>query len=227
MEALIKRRGERMGARVPVRLRLIEMVIDIPPHRARFPVEAKDVEVVRKISLRQRVAGTLGRVALRRVAVVERAVHLVRLVTEEFHDVDLAAVRPAAVAFVGGHHPDGGPDAFSFGQFGADVEPPIRPIALEPCANAGGGVIARAFGPGVMFPARFDEKKAVSHAGVVGDIVLQFVVAAAARVHLKLPLRGVEGVAVEFVIPNKRPAGRSVRRAGRANGEEDRGDKKR
>src|SRR5205823_12436256 len=111
----------------------------------------------------------------------------------EFQDVDLAAAGPAAVALVGGHHPDGGPDAFAFGQFGADVEPPIGPIALEPCANAGGGVIARPFGPGVMFPARFDGKEPVAHADIVGDIVLQVVVAGAARVYLKLQLRSVEG----------------------------------
>src|SRR6266403_1292261 len=99
----------------------------------------------------------------------------------------------------------------------------MRPIALEPRANAGRGVIARAFGTGAVFPARFDGKDAVAHADIVGDIVLQFVVAAAARVYLKFPLRGVEGVAVEFVTPNKFPAGRSAGRVGRATGEEEHG----
>src|SRR5437867_9045898 len=45
----------------------------------------------------------------------------------------------------------------------------MRPIALEPRANAGGSVIARAFGTGAVFPARFDGKEAIAHADIVAE----------------------------------------------------------
>src|SRR5436190_22338833 len=49
---------------------------------------------------------------------------------------------------------------------------------------------------------------AVAHAHVVGDVVLQLVVAAAAGVHFEFPLRAVEYRAVELIGPDQFPAGR-------------------
>ena len=55
---------------------------------------------------REGVGSALLTSALAGIAVVERSVHLARLVPNQFHDVNLAAVRPSAIGLVGRQQPN-------------------------------------------------------------------------------------------------------------------------
>src|SRR4051812_48685889 len=93
------------------------------------------------------------------VRIVQRAVDFLWVLSEQFHDIDLATVGPAAVALVGRHHPNRRPDPLSLRQLRANVEAAILPVSLAARPNACGRVFASAARAGVRLFARFDREQ--------------------------------------------------------------------
>src|ERR1041384_4825921 len=84
------------------------------------------------------------------VRIMQCAVDFLGVLSEQFHDVDLAAVWPAAVALVARHHPNSRPDSFSSRQLCPNVETAIQPISLAARANPCRSVFASPAWTGVM-----------------------------------------------------------------------------
>ena len=70
-----------------------------------------------------------------------------------------------------------------------------------------------------MLLARFDGQTAVAHADIVRDVILQLLIASAARVDDEFPFRQVEGIPVELVAPHEAPIAGSIRSVGCGDGE--------
>src|SRR5262249_26968963 len=58
MKPLIEWRRKASRPRVPVGLRLVKVIVHIPPHHAWCPVETEDVKVIGESACREREVGT-------------------------------------------------------------------------------------------------------------------------------------------------------------------------
>ena len=67
---------------------------------------------------------------------MDRGIYGLRLMAEQFHDIDFAAARPAAVTIVRRQHPDGRSDSLSLRQLGTDVESSLEPVTFAFGADA-------------------------------------------------------------------------------------------
>jgi len=132
-----------------------------------------------------------------------------RLLTDIFHDVDFAALRPADPFDVIAKHPEGGPDALALRDFDAGFEAAegLREEALG--FQAGGSVFAGdMIGAFEIFFARGDDEVAVFDVGVFAavGIGLEFIIAPALAAEVVGPFfrvgSGAVG-AVEFVGPDE------------------------
>ena len=132
----------------------------------------------------------------------------VRLLADVLHDVDLAAHGPVPVRAVRRQHPERGPQAPADRQLGAHLDLAVREVR-EPCAVAQ---------PRRCRPCRRsslsggDRQEPARHRRVRGAVVLQLVVAPvaerrAAGAFTELPLRRIDGRAVEVVLPHQRVLG--------------------
>ncbi len=133
------------------------------------------------------------------LAKVKRGVLRVGLVSQNFHDVDFAALRPLAVkAFVCGHHPKGRKEALSFGNLKARLKAAVLKVALVHCVYAARSVLVAGL-------ERLDYQAAVLDVSVFGRIVvaLQFAVDPAGLVELKVPVIHIQRRAVKLVVPHK------------------------
>ncbi len=136
-----------------------------------------------------------------------------RFAADVFHDVDLAARRPADFVDVVAEHPERGPDSLSIGNFDAGFEASVGLIEFALRVQARGGVVAsHAVGASVGFLERDHFQIAVLDVQVLrtGGVVLQFLVASAFAVDLNLPFSWIGWGAirlVEFVAPGEGPAG--------------------
>src|SRR5438552_4883794 len=74
---------------------------------------------------------------------VNICVDQVRLKTNEFHDIDFAARRPADLCGVGSKRPDSRPGATAGREFGPDLDSAVSPTRLVARGQAGRGVIGK------------------------------------------------------------------------------------
>src|SRR5947209_18280019 len=101
---------------MPVGLRLIESIIDIPPHCSLLPIKPEDMEIIGERAGGEVKVCALVVAALYRITIVEGAIDLARFMPEQFNNIDLAAVGPAAAMVVRRQHRHGRPESFSLGQ---------------------------------------------------------------------------------------------------------------
>src|SRR5690606_19456103 len=116
----------------------------------------------------RRVAGVAG--------AVQRAVGQVRFEADVFHDVDLAALRPADVAEIVAQHPERRPDALGLRQPDARLDAAMAELALAARDHARGAVLAGAVpatGAGRRTAPRLDHQHvAAGHRVVLDEGVL-------------------------------------------------------
>src|SRR6185369_16135845 len=130
----------------------------------------------------------------------------VRIETDVLHDVDLAAVGPAAVYPSGRKHPDPRPRAAARRQFRFHFDAAVSPVAFALRDESRRSVF-------VTFPriaARFDDEQTVFYARVLRatfGVELQLFVAPAVTADVVTPLLRVgQTVVVELVAPDQSPA---------------------
>src|SRR5262249_11692270 len=143
--------------------------------RVGLPLQREDMEVVGEApSVRQGVESSRA-VPARVSRPVNRAVDDRRLSPDVFHDVDLAARRPAHAGDVVAEHPERGPQALSGRQLDARLEASVAlaelPLGLEPR----GGVVARdAVGAGIGFAVGPNDERAVLDMSILQLIRVTF-----------------------------------------------------
>src|SRR5215470_4234353 len=146
---------------------------------------------------------------------VERAVHGARLLADVFHDVDFTGRRPAGGGDVVAEHPESGPHSLACRDFDARFKAAVG-LAEKPLGfGAGGSVVARnavRAGEGSAFLLRGDDKIAALNLSVLQavGVALEFIVAPAFAAGVVGPLGRIGSRlvgSVEFVGPNKSPAG--------------------
>src|SRR5215467_6551247 len=90
----------------------VENIIDIKANLSRFPLDREHVEIVGELfSVRQRKGSTDSSRCIANA--VQCTMHRRGLLADVFHDVDLAAGRPADFIDVAPEHPEGRPNALS------------------------------------------------------------------------------------------------------------------
>src|SRR3989442_7116083 len=164
------------------------------------------MEVVGKLAGRQ-VVGPRQTVFSRVAGAVHAAMHLLRLLPNVLHDVDLAAARAADGANIVSEQPKGRPYSLSPRNLDAGLEASILLLKQSQSLETCGSVLTRdAFGPLVGLLAGGDDQIAILHLDVLGSvrIGLEFIVApAAAGFHDPLVRIGRGTLrSAEFVGPN-------------------------
>ena len=138
------------------------------------------------------------------LTVVDRAVCDVRLVAQDFHDVDLTALRPLTVVrLVLRHHPERRPETLSFGDLGGDDYLTVHEVGLVLTLDLAGSIVIVAVLVGRL--DGLDVQAAVLDVDVLLGIrvFLQFVVGPPRITELFVPLGLIELVSVELVAPEK------------------------
>ncbi len=102
---------------------VIEDAVDVPVDAIGLPFDGDRVEVVGDRNAE--VVRTAERSAARISGAVDRAEDLVGHAAHEFHDVDLARLRPADVGDVGAQAPERGPEAGARGHLDARLDAPV------------------------------------------------------------------------------------------------------
>ena len=176
-----------------------QIIIDVPADFIGFPLNCKDMEFGIEIFLDGLISSTCRAVVGPIFAKLDGTIHVFGLFANPFHDVNFATFGPGAISIVGGHHPEGGPNALTNRQFDAGFHATISKITLVDGANPGGSVgIATkilAFGG--------DFQQTTGNGGVFRAVVFQLVVAPAATASLMAPFLKIQGAAIKFVRPNK------------------------
>src|SRR6266705_1739177 len=136
---------------------------------------------------------------------MDRAVHAAGLLADVLHDVDLAARGPPDVLAVLGKHPEGGPQALPArdlkARLYAAVPPPAHTFRLQSSRR-----VVTAAEP---LTSSLDDQVAALYTRVLGavGVELELAVPPAVAADLPHPSPGVEGRAVELVVPHELPAG--------------------
>jgi hypothetical protein len=196
-------------------------LIDIKANFGRFPFDGVDVEAFGEVFTASEFGGCgeIGGGAVGERS-VNGAVNGAGLLANIFHDVDLAALRPADSADVVAEHPERGPDALPFGNFDARFETAESLREETLCFQPRGRVFAGdVIGALVVFFAGGDDEIAVFDARVLRAVRvgLEFVIAPAVAAEVVGPFFGIGGGAVrtvEFVGPDQREIFESGRLSG-------------
>ena len=154
---------------------------------------------------------------------MQRAVDARGFLADKFHDVNLAAARPAELRAVLAEHPDGRPDAFALGDFGARLDAAVLPGGLAARGEAGGGVFhGRMIHGREMFLPAFDDQMAILDAGVFQarlGVVLALVIADEACFVAPFGRVG-QALVVELIGPDQFPISRRCAAGGRDEGDD-------
>ena len=131
---LIRRDVRRRGA-------VIENAVDVPVDAVGLPFDGEGVEVVghRDAEVVRVAEGITARVS----GTVNGAEDLVRHTAHEFHDVDLARLRPADVTDVGAQAPERGPGSGARRHLDARLDAPIGEFGLVLGNQSRGGELTR------------------------------------------------------------------------------------
>ena len=132
---------------------------------------------------------------------MDGAMHMIRVKTDMFHDVDFTIFRPTFVAVwgIGEQQPYGRPGADATGQFSPRFEATVHKITLPFGQQTGGGVFAVFH----FFMAGFDGQVPVFYPYVFGAIgvALHFIVVPVAT-QVVVPFVGVGfTLVIEFIFP--------------------------
>ena len=192
MERLIERCGIRLlflavNLGEPVAGLIVLVAVNIPFHNARLPFNREYMVFFGKIAAVFKCIGSLMLVV--RLTEMNGTVIGVRLVSQNFHDVDFTALRPlSVVALVKRHHPECGKESFSFGNFDSGFELSVFVIMLALCVNTSG--IVGNFSV-FLFLNRLNNQFAVFYISIflTGNILLKFVVNPADFMGLIVPVR--------------------------------------
>jgi hypothetical protein len=95
----------------------VKDIIDKEANFARFPFDGKIVKGIQEITILFNEIFCLKLIVGPGVSVVNRAQDLSGFRGDKLHDVDFTATGPTAVGFVGGKHPEGGPESAGTRQF--------------------------------------------------------------------------------------------------------------
>ena len=139
------RRDFRLGDRE------VAIVVDIPGDTVPFPLDAEKVESLVEAAISQHELFP-DRGAPRVSRPVKRALRYARILPAVFHDVDLAALRPADHVDIGAKQPEGRPDPLPHRQADPRLEPPARLREAPLRLDAPGRVLP----PEVFLPPRDD-----------------------------------------------------------------------
>src|SRR3989442_12321433 len=148
---------------------------------------------------------------------MKSAVNDRRFLSNIFHDVDLAAVRPASSTNIVTQHPERRPDALAVRDFDSRFKPSVGLaefiLGKQSCRSVVASYVIRA---GESFLNCFDYELATVLIRVYGStrIVLKFVVAPAVAADIKGQFAGINRRAigaVELVAPNQAPYRRITR----------------
>src|ERR1017187_5913650 len=143
VEDEILRRAEGI-ARVLVRLvnedGVVFLVVEKEINAFWRPLDGIDMEIIKRLVRVQRAAvGLMFAIH----GIMQGAMNAGGFFADKFHDVNLAAARPADLRPILAEHPDGGPDAFALGDFGARLNASVLPTRLAASGQAGSGVFHR------------------------------------------------------------------------------------
>ena len=89
MELLIEWRREGVGAGIPFRFCVEDFAIDRPPHPSRSPIQPEEMKGIGERSIREHEILSAKCMGAGTLSVMERSTDSVRLMTEEFHNIDL------------------------------------------------------------------------------------------------------------------------------------------
>src|SRR5690606_33437414 len=125
--------------------------------------------------------------------------------TNHFHDIDLPAGRPPDSRKVFAQHPECWPDTLPLGQCRANVNATVLKIELVFRNNSGGGIVKSL----MRFLPRRDHQVAIEKGCIVVAIILKLVISppVLACSYLMCPIRLIEDVAVELIMPQQSHAG--------------------
>src|SRR6266702_3010052 len=186
------------------RLRFVKHVIDIKTNDPRLPFHGKAFALGKRVRPSQWIcAGVLWP--------VQAAVNLPRLMPHVFHDVDLAALRPAHFANVIAKHPERRPNSLSLWNPNARLKAPVLLLKILLRVDAFRGVLARyaVWSSESLLASRdyevpFFDMRVLRPSGVV----LQFLVAESVALDYKAPLCRIGRrsiLPIEFVTPHQLP----------------------
>src|SRR5215472_10008492 len=204
----------RARGQVGRRFRQTEAVIPIEANGGGLPLDREYMKIVRESAAGQRVNG--GQRGRTRVAgPVHAAMHLVGLLADVLHDVDLAAGGPADGIDVVTEHPERGPDSLPGRNLDASLEAPVGLREVGGGLQAGRGVAAGdTVGAGVVLLEHVDDEVSILLNGILGAcrVVLELVVSPAIAAALERPFGRVRRGAVatgKLGAPGKGPTWRS------------------
>ena len=115
--------------------------------------------------------------------------------TDHFHDVDLAAVRPAYLPEVAAQCPKGRPDALTSGKCSADINAAIGELNLSLGLDPRRGVITIAF----VFTSGSDDQIAIGQGSIRPLVVLPLVVTPTRVTDVVIPIAAIEFRARKFI----------------------------
>src|SRR5450759_2890671 len=104
---------------------------NVPGKTGRIPHKRERMIIPGKCPFRQggRTAGLLMVSTSRRE--MNCAVDFIRLLSEQFHDVNFSTQRPTAVLPIGREHPYCGPQSLTVRKLSANIKPAVSPIAFH------------------------------------------------------------------------------------------------
>src|SRR3954466_3965958 len=138
--------------------------------------------------------------------------HHPRFFANVFHDVDLAACRPALLPNVVAQHPERRPDSLSVRNFDARFKPSIllRELALrlQPARRV---ITGDSVSPAVFFLKGLNDKISalLNYVLRAAGVILEFLISPSVTARFCYPLRGIDRRTirtVELVAPHKLPA---------------------
>src|SRR6185437_14610964 len=189
---------------IPRRGGLVQRIVYVPSNRARLPLDGIDVKTVGEPAGAQLIRA--GDTLCSRVAgAMHGTVHPAGLLADVFHDVDLAAPGPPGGGDVVTEHPECRPQALP----ARDLNPCLH-AAVPPCTQTLGlQSRRRVVTVAERLPAGFDDQLAAFETRVVGavGVELELAVPPAVAPGLPDPFPGIEGRAIELVVPHELPAG--------------------
>jgi hypothetical protein len=190
--------------------RLKQHVVHIPADLLRLPFHREDVPFPMKVAGGKLVLSRGDQVAVGNGTSVQRSGRPARQPPFALHDVDFAARGPPDLVDVPAQHPKGRPHADHGGQAHAGLEAAVEKLPLALRVDTCRGVVAMLE---LLAPSLDDQDTVLEpHVGtrrVVGTIrvVLELLVVRIGH-HHDVPAVTIEPLAVEFVLPDQRPAAR-------------------
>ena len=203
-ERLVERCGIRLlfaaCCREPVVNRKYELIVCIESHLTGFPLDCPYMEVGREAAAVE-VEDTL--LFCMRLAVVDSRIGSSRIVAKNFHDIDLAALRPLTVErLILGHHPDRGPESLTFRDSCSDLYTSVLELCIVLRIHFARSVIRCAVS--VLAKSTENEASVLNIDIVFGiSIFLKLVIGPSGFAKLAVPDSLIKCIAVKLVSPEK------------------------